>query len=149
MSINFSKPQDIHIIYSLYVVTHVGKGLKHLLSEYMAYWYSLNLDFFGDTLYIIDTMIILGSNRCYLANWSTLNLFVLLKHINIWYFIFHVSVFVIIVVYLVPLGAYRHEFVLVRLMITTELQLFISRYFLYMVAINIYTNMDIFNNGLH
>ena len=87
--------------------------------------------FFWDTLYIIDTMIILGSNQYYLACWSTLKLFVSLKHINIWYFIFHVSVFVIIVVYLVQLGAYRHEFVLVRLMITTELQLFISRYFLY------------------
>ena len=43
----------------------------------------------------------------------------------------------IIVVYLVPLGAYRHAFVLEGLMLTTELQLFILRYFLYMVAINI------------
>ena len=25
---NFSKPQDIHTIYSLYVVTHVGEGLN-------------------------------------------------------------------------------------------------------------------------
>ena len=33
--INFSKPQNIHIIYSLYVATHLGKGSKHFLSEYM------------------------------------------------------------------------------------------------------------------
>ena len=53
-------------------------------------------------------------------------------------------VLVIIIVYLEHLGSIRDECVRVRYLASIVLPLFVSINFLYMVAINIYTNMDKF-----
>ena len=55
MSINFSKPQDIHIIYYLYAVTHVGKGITHFLYTNIVEFptYNLTLYFYVDKIILI------------------------------------------------------------------------------------------------